>query len=975
MVPAKDSEASVGATVTALLALVDEVLVVDDGSSDATSAAALAAGARVLRLPANVGKGGAVAAGVAAVPDAEVYLLIDADVGDTAAVAGALLGPVVDGSADMTVGVLPSAGTRGGFGKVRDLARRGIRRGSGFEAQAPLSGQRAVRGPLLRSLELAPRFGLETGLTIDAVRAGARVVEVDVPMEHRHTGRTVAGFRHRARQGRDVVRALWPRLTSARGRMALWGVVFVLFVGGSFVSAGRALPSSVPLAASPSKVVLVGIPDLGWSDVGTGAMPALDGLIRDGAVAATSVRTLSSQPTSVEGYATLGAGARVRADQQGGLAFDADETFEGASAADALARRVGGPVAGDVVVVGAPAVARLNRGKHLPSEPGALGAALHRAGKRTAVVGNADIGMALPGYPARYRPVALGLMDGSGAVDLGTVRQNVLAYEPEAPFGRAASLPAVSSALDSALAADVVLVDTGDMDRAGAWAAVATPASAASARRAALQRSDELVAAVRGHVPEGTLVLVVSVTPPGSEWHTTPMVAWGAGVRPGYLHSPSVRRLGVVTLTDVAPTVLAALRVPVPDGMIGHALRYRAGGDLEKLRKLDRDAAFRERIYFPITLAYIIFQAIVYLLTMVSIGRFGGVGRAAGALRWIALGIAAWPLATFVLRAIPNMAALGPGAAVLVLLAVDLALVALALWLGGGGHVLRPLSLILGMTVGLIVVDVALGARLQTSSMLGYSLHTAARFTGLGNTAFAVLAASALLWGAAHVEFSLPSRRTEALWAVALVFGLVVVFDGAPNLGDDVGGILTLVPVMGLALLALSGRRVRLRSVVVFGLVALFVLGLAVGLDLLRAPESRTHLGQLVTDMRSSGSGSFTTTVARKLSTNLRTYKSIWLWVIVIVALYLLFFVVWGRGWSRLAPAGSALRVGLVAVLVAGLAGNFLNDSGAVVTALVFVYLGPFLTMLALARERGSPELLSPELLSPELLSPGGVGS
>ena len=47
-------------------------------------------------------------------------------------------------------------------------------------------------------------------------------------------------------------------------------------------------------------------------------------------------------------------------------------------------------------------------------------------------------------------------------------------------------------------------------------------------------------------------------------------------------------------------------------------------------------------------------------------------------------------------------------------------------------------------TVVLLVADVALGARLQTSSILGYSPHTAARFTGLGNTAYAVLAASAL---------------------------------------------------------------------------------------------------------------------------------------------------------------------------------------------------------------------------------------
>jgi glycosyltransferase involved in cell wall biosynthesis len=218
VVPAYERADSVAATVAALrtLAGVDDVVVVDDGSHDATADVANVAGARVVRLPANVGKGGAVAAGVAASPDADVFLLLDADVGHTATAARALLGPVLADEADMTIAALPSAGRGGGFGLVRNLGRWGIHRACGFVAAAPLSGQRAVRADLLRSLEPAARFGLEVGLTIDAVRQGARVLEVPVALDHRHTGRTLSGFAHRGRQGRDIVRALWPRLTSAR---------------------------------------------------------------------------------------------------------------------------------------------------------------------------------------------------------------------------------------------------------------------------------------------------------------------------------------------------------------------------------------------------------------------------------------------------------------------------------------------------------------------------------------------------------------------------------------------------------------------------------------------------------------------------------------------------------------------------------------------------------------------------------------
>jgi len=210
LVPAFRAERTVGATVRALsgLAAVDEVVVVDDGSDDATSGQARAAGAHVLTLSVNRGKGGAVVAGVAARPGASVYLLVDADTGATAGAAALLVEPLASADADMVIAVLPSAGARGGFGVVSRLAAWGIKARCGFAARAPLSGQRAVRGPLLRSLALAPRFGLEVRMTIDAVQAGARVMEVLAPFDHHHRGRDLEGFWHRARQGTDVVAAL-----------------------------------------------------------------------------------------------------------------------------------------------------------------------------------------------------------------------------------------------------------------------------------------------------------------------------------------------------------------------------------------------------------------------------------------------------------------------------------------------------------------------------------------------------------------------------------------------------------------------------------------------------------------------------------------------------------------------------------------------------------------------------------------------
>src|SRR5262249_42239609 len=145
----------------------------------------------------------------------------DADTGSSAAGAIHLVPPVVNGEVDLTIGVLPSAGNRGGFGTVKRLPAWGIRHGCGFQARAPLSGQRAVSGSLLRSLRPAPRLGVEVGMTIDAVRDGARVMEMDVEMDHLHRGRKLDGFIHRGHQGWDVARALWPRVTPHWVRLAI----------------------------------------------------------------------------------------------------------------------------------------------------------------------------------------------------------------------------------------------------------------------------------------------------------------------------------------------------------------------------------------------------------------------------------------------------------------------------------------------------------------------------------------------------------------------------------------------------------------------------------------------------------------------------------------------------------------------------------------------------------------------------------
>ena len=218
LVAARDEEGRIGRTVGALREAFPEaeVLVADDGSRDGTAAEAEAAGAIVLRLPRR-GKGQTLSAGErAAVPGRLV--VCDADLsGD--------LRPLLESRADVVVAAFAER-QGGGFGLAKRTGRALVRLRSGFEAREPLSGQRAL-SPRARAacFPLAPGFGCEVRMTIDAIRAGLAVEEHELPLRHRATGRDAKGFAHprpaAARRGvrSGSARGQLPRDSSAARRL------------------------------------------------------------------------------------------------------------------------------------------------------------------------------------------------------------------------------------------------------------------------------------------------------------------------------------------------------------------------------------------------------------------------------------------------------------------------------------------------------------------------------------------------------------------------------------------------------------------------------------------------------------------------------------------------------------------------------------------------------------------------------------
>lgn len=210
VIPAFNEEKTITDTIRALKKRpeVDNILVVNDGSSDNTSALARQEEVEVLDLPSNRGKGAAMNSALEHI-NTDIIAFVDGDLGSAAGEVHKILAPVLEGKTDLCIAAFPAPTKKGGFGLVKGTAARAIRKAGNLESIAPLSGQRAMTREVLTAVTpFREGYGVELGMTIKALQKGFRIMEVPTTMTHNETGRDLKGFLHRGKQFVDVVRVI-----------------------------------------------------------------------------------------------------------------------------------------------------------------------------------------------------------------------------------------------------------------------------------------------------------------------------------------------------------------------------------------------------------------------------------------------------------------------------------------------------------------------------------------------------------------------------------------------------------------------------------------------------------------------------------------------------------------------------------------------------------------------------------------------
>ncbi|MDK2918919.1 MAG: hypothetical protein PWQ37_1652 [Candidatus Petromonas sp.] len=212
LIPAYNEEKRIANTIKSVKEskYIQNILVIDDGSTDMTWQRARELGVEVLRLNQNKGKGYALSCGIQKViNDNEIIVFLDGDLGSTAKEADKLITPILNNECDVTIGKFKITKKKGGFGLVKLLARKGVKSFTNCEIESSLSGQRAFKSEVLKKIEKIPsNYGVEVSMTIDILRAGYFIREIDVDMNHRETGRDIKGFIHRGKQFYQILLTL-----------------------------------------------------------------------------------------------------------------------------------------------------------------------------------------------------------------------------------------------------------------------------------------------------------------------------------------------------------------------------------------------------------------------------------------------------------------------------------------------------------------------------------------------------------------------------------------------------------------------------------------------------------------------------------------------------------------------------------------------------------------------------------------------
>ncbi|WP_328817919.1 hypothetical protein [Nonomuraea cypriaca] len=657
-----------------------------------------------------------------------------------------------------------------------------------------------------------------------------------------------------------------------------------LLVGqGWSASAARAADDAARMADAAGRVALIGVPGLHWNDLTRSDTPNLWALAEASAAGSLSVRTVGNVTCPYDGWLTVSAGTR-------------SAVGYGCGAPPAPRTQGTGAVIPDYRYLIDVAGQR---------NAGTLGESLKAAGQCSIAIG--------PG-------AALALADRQGAVSR---------YH-------ASPLQVRTTDLEQCR---MIAMDVDDLIRpylTGDRLPKTPEQLTAAQRREALRLADAKAGALLSVLPAGTTVLLAGLSDHGSVPHLRVAALREPGAEGHLLGAASTRREDISILPDLTATTLNRLGVPVPASVVGVPMRIGGeAGSFEQLERADATAQTMRSAKGQYFTALAVLQVLFYVLAFLLLRRH----KALPWVRLAAVALAALPVTSLLVNLLPwtdHLQLFGG------MLAWWAAITVLALAGPWRRRPLGPLAVVAGVTALTLAGDLLTGTTLQLNSFMGYSAEQGARYFGLGNIPFALLATGTLLT-ATVIAHRYPGRIGVAAIVVLGLFAMVL---GGSGMGSDFGGVIAFVPGIAVTALLVAGKRVSLVKLGAFAVAGGVIVMAFSYYNYLQPPDKQTHLGRFVGQVLS---GEAIDVILRKLDAMLATLLSPNLMPIVIVAVAFLIYAILRpeQASAGVVPAAfahsPALRAGIIGTLVSGVLGMLVNDSGAAVLSMALALAVPLL--------------------------------
>lgn len=639
----------------------------------------------------------------------------------------------------------------------------------------------------------------------------------------------------------------------------------------------------------------------------------------------TGARAVIKEPIYAAAYGT---GERVKTDGA-----------PSATGRDLYVRHTGQEPQGTVVFPALPYVTTQLAAARFSATAGALGDAVHRAGGRTAALGNSDLGDEI------HRPAALLAMDRAGVVDSGELHAGARQSATQ-PYGLQTDVDQLYRSYEQIRSqAHLIVIDSGDLARLHRSYDRMTDTQRQQAELHALQQADRLVGKLLSEIGPDHLLLVVSPSKhpnPAAPPLTPVLAAGGSYTGGGLLTSPTTKRAGLVAHYDLAPTIAEFFGGEAAGSHFqGQAMQAVAASDPhQKLTALiDQLIVPSQSRQMLVRYWLDIWIGLAAVLLAASLWRKAEWFRAAGPLLEVMM------ICPLVWLLVPLLAPRSVTATTAYSLAGTLAVFLLLRLIRDP---LRRLGWLAGGTALSLMADLLLGAPLLKQSLFSYDPIAGARYYGIGNEYMGVLLGAVLL------ALNAWQGRIRTGWqrAVALLlFTAVIWLFAAPTLGTNAGG--AMAAAVGCAYWLLHSVKSRIPTarqclLIGAGMAAVLLLVLAGMLAWNASIPSgqQTHIGRVAEQLLNGEFAAVGQVIIRKVELNLHLLLvSAWGKLFALFAAVTL-LVLW-RPQRLPAAAGTFVTENAKRLWAAALAAFLFNDSGVVAAALILLYAAVPLALFA----------------------------